>query len=407
MSEKLSIEDLDISGKRVLIRVDFNVPQDKEGQITDDTRIRAAIPSLRYILDRGASAVIMSHLGRPKGNRNEAMSLSPCATRLQELLGCPVQMAPDCIGAETEALSAALKPGQVLLLENLRFHAAEQKPEKDPSFAQKLSTHGDAYINDAFGTAHRAHSSTAKITQYFPDQAAYGFLLEKEINFLGKHLLEPQKPFCAIIGGAKVSSKIGVIRSLLDKVDTLMIVGGMAYTFLKAQSIEVGDSLCEESHIETAREIMSACQEKNVELLLPQDFIIADAFDNNANTKIIQAKDGIPQTWQGLDIGPQSLSFLQDKLEQAKLIFWNGPAGVFEMSSFATGTFELAKSLAKSSAITIVGGGDSAAAIQQSGLEQQIDHLSTGGGACLEYIEFGSLPGIEALSKKRSAKSLS
>lgn len=407
MSKKLSIVDLNIQGKRVLMRVDFNVPQDENCLITDDTRIRAVIPSISYIIDQGGSVVLMSHLGRPKGTRVEKMSLKPCAERLSEILKRPVKLSSDCVGAESEALSSSLEPGQILLLENLRFHAAETKPEKDPSFTEKLSKHGDLYVNDAFGTAHRDHSSTAKITAFFEGKSAFGFLLEKEIKFLGKYLFDPQKPFYAIIGGAKVSSKIGVIQSLLNKVDTLIIVGGMAYTFLKAQGINVGDSLCEESHIQTAKDILKSCEEKGVELIFPQDFVVADTFSNDAITKIVPSQSGIEDSWQGLDIGPSTIAMLEEKLQLAKLIFWNGPAGVFEFSNFSKGTFALAKSLSQSSAITIVGGGDSAAAIKQSGLEEQIDHLSTGGGACLEYIEFGSLPGIEALSEKSSAKTLS
>jgi len=401
MGRKLSIQDLSLKGKRVLMRVDFNVPLDGT-TITDDTRIQRALPSIQYVLEQGGSVVLMSHLGRPKGERREELSLAPCAKRLGELLGQEVQMAPDCVGEEVESLASSLKEGEVLLLENLRFHAAETKPESDPTFSEQLGKLADYYVNDAFGTAHRAHSSTVTITQHFPGKSASGFLLSNEIEYLGTLAKEPQRPFVAIIGGAKVSTKIGVLQSLLEKVDVLAIGGGMAFTFLKAQGKEVGKSLCEDEHLETAQEVIEKAKERNVTLLLPEDVVAADAFDNNANTQLVAVDNGIPAEWMGLDIGPKSTETLLSALKGAGTVLWNGPLGVFEMPNFAKGTRAVAEALARSSATTVIGGGDSVAAVNQMGLADKMTHISTGGGASLEYIEHGELPGIEALSESET-----
>lgn len=398
--KKLSIKDLDLKDKRVLVRVDFNVPLSEEGKITDDTRIRAALPTIEYILNQGGSVILMSHLGRPEGKPDPKFSLAPCAHHLESLLKRPVPLATDCIGPEVETRARALRPGQLLMLENLRFYPAEEKPASDPSFAKKLASLGDIYINDAFGTAHRAHSSTATIAQYFPGKAAAGFLLMKEIEFLGSAFSNPKHPFYALIGGAKVSSKMGVLSSLLSKVDALFIGGGMAYTFLKSQGVSIGDSICEDDLIEKAREFSELAKSKNIPIYLPEDLVIADAFDASAKRQVVTLAQGIPTGWQGMDIGPKTLANWKQKLGQAAMIFWNGPVGVFELEPFAVGTQELAKALAALKAITIVGGGDSVAAINEFNLADQFSHISTGGGAALEYIEFGKLPGIEALSTK-------
>jgi len=393
---KLALEDLDLKNKRVLMRVDFNVPMEK-GKITDDSRIVASLPSIQYVLKNGASVVLMSHLGKPKGKPEAQFSLAPCAKRLAEILKQPVQMAPDCVGPEVEKLATGLKPGQVLLLENLRFHTGEEAPEKDPAFVSQLSKLGDLYVNDAFGTAHRAHASTAAIAKYFPNKAAMGFLMEKEIKELSPLLHNPKRPFYAILGGAKISTKIGVIKKLLDKVDALFVGGGMTFTFLKAQGIEIGNSLCEDEQLQTARDLLHQSGKK---IHFPIDLIIADAFSNEAQKKTVLLKEGIPSGWQGMDIGPKTIAEWSKSLEQAATVFWNGPLGVFEMPCFAVGTRAIAELLAKSKAKTIVGGGDSVAAIQQMGLSDKFSHLSTGGGASLEFLEFGHLPGIDALSDK-------
>lgn len=372
------------------MRVDFNVPMEK-GKITDDSRIKAAIPSIEYVLHHGASLILMSHLGRPKGP-DPALSLAPCAKRLSELLKQPVPIAPDCVGPEVEKMAASLKPGQVLLLENLRFHAGEEAPEKDPQFVSNLAKLGDCYVNDAFGTAHRAHASTAAIAKFFSHQSAMGFLMQKEIEALSPLLHKPARPFYAIIGGSKISTKIGVIQKLLNLVDTLFIGGGMTFTFLKAQGIPIGNSISEDPA--TVQNLPLT------KIHLPTDLVIANAFSNDAETKIIPAKQGIPPGWQGMDIGPQTVTLWSKQLAQASTVFWNGPVGVFEMSHFAQGTKDLAEALAHAKAKTIIGGGDSVAAIEQMGLSGRFAHLSTGGGASLEFLEFGHLPGIDALSDK-------
>lgn len=394
---KLSIQHLALSNNKVLVRVDFNVPLDEHQHITDDTRIKAALPTIQYLLDHGCSVVLMSHLGRPKG-RTPELSLAPCAKALSKLLHKNVLLAPDCIGPEVETLVSELKQGDVILLENLRFHPEEEKPEENPSFVKSLASLGDIYVNDAFGTAHRAHASTALIAKYFPGKAAAGFLMQKEIEFLGSVLSDPRRPFHAIIGGAKISSKLGVIQSLIQKVDALYIGGGMAFTFMKAQGLEIGNSICENDLIATAKEIIEECKIKSLPLLLPIDLCIADGFYEDVKSEIIDTDKGIPQGYQGMDVGPNTLKQWAQELQKAKTVFWNGPIGVAELLPFSKGTLGLAKALSALDAITIVGGGDSVAALQSSGLTEKFDHVSTGGGASLEYIEFGKLPGVEALT---------
>jgi len=395
----LSIEDLNVDGKKVQMRVDFNVPLDEQGNITEDTRIQAALPSIRYVLEKGGALILMSHLGRPKGKKSPEMSLSPCARYLSKILKKPVQIAPDCIGNETKLLASHLKKGEILLLENLRFHEAEEHPEKDPQFAVKLAELGDLYVNDAFGTSHRPHSSIVGVAKQFPGKAAAGYLLKKEIDYLGKTFSQPKRPFCALIGGAKISTKIGVLESLIEKVDTLMVGGGMVYTFFKAQGIPIGDSIYEEQCIDVARSILKHAQEKQIKLLLSEDVMVADAFQNQAKTKVVEKHQGIPNGYQGMDIGPKTVELFSKELKKAKTIFWNGPVGVFEMSNFAKGTKAIAKTLESIDATIVVGGGDSIAALRTMGLTDAVTHISTGGGASLEYIEKGTLPGIEALSK--------
>lgn len=396
---KLKLQDLNLKGKKVLMRVDFNVPLDKDGLISDDTRIRESLPSIQMIIDRGGKVILMSHLGRPKNGWDPQLSLAPCAKRLSELLKIPVQMAGDCIGKQVQDLAENLKDGQVLLLENLRFHTAEENPTQDPNFAKQLAALGDVYVNDAFGTAHRIHSSTATIAQYFPGKAAAGLLMQKEIEFLGSLLLEPKRPFYAIIGGAKVSSKLGVLESLLQKIDGLFIGGAMAYTFLKALHIPIGNSLYEEDQVATAQQLMKTCKEKKIPLFLPKDFVTADSIDKDAKCQFASIANGIPEGFQGVDIGPNTILQWRTELQKAATIFWNGPLGVFEIPYFAMGTKKIAETLSKLQAITIVGGGDSVAAITQMGLKSHFSHLSTGGGASLEFLEQGHLPGIDALTE--------
>lgn len=395
---KLNVSDLEVKGKKVLVRVDFNVPMNPDGTISDDTRIRESLPTIQHILNAGGSVILMSHLGRPKGKKDPKFSLAPCAKSLSHLLGRPVIMAPDCIGKETEALAQKLENGQVLLLENLRFYPEEEKPEINPSFAKELASLGDLYVNDAFGTAHRAHSSTAAIAQYFPNSAAAGMLMQKEIAFLGDLVKDPKRPFYALIGGSKISTKIGVLHALLDKVDALFIGGAMSYTFFKAQGIEIGNSLCETDQIETAKSLSELAVKKNVALYLPTDHLIAASISQDSPTKILSINEGVPLGWQGVDIGPKTLQKWEENLKKARTIFWNGPLGVFEIPAFAKGTAGIAETLAHLSAVTIVGGGDSVSAVNQLGLASQFSHLSTGGGASLEYLELGHLPGIDSLS---------
>jgi phosphoglycerate kinase len=400
MLKKLLLKDLPLNGKKVLMRVDFNVPLDEKGNISDDTRIKESLPSIQYILEQGASLILASHLGRPDGKKNLKFSLAPCAKKLSELLKSPVKMAPDCVGSNVEKMVQHLQPKEILLLENLRFYEAEEKPERDPSFAKKLAALADFYVDDAFGTAHRKHSSTYSIAQYFPSKSAAGLLMEKEIRYLGRIVENPKRPFYAILGGAKISTKIGVIKNLIPKIDSLFLGGAMASTFFKAKGIDVGSSLVEDAHLDTAKEILSLCEKKRLALHLPIDLTIANAFQNDAQMKIVPANQSIPTGWQIVDIGPKTVEDWKKSFQEAATIFWNGPVGVFEMPNFSKGTNGIAQALAHSKAETIVGGGDSVAAIQKLGLQGSFSHLSTGGGASLEFIEFGRLPGIDVLSAK-------
>lgn len=390
---KKTIRDIDVQGKRVLVRVDFNVPQDKsDGHITDDRRIRESLPTLNYLLEHGASLVLMSHLGRPKA-KEEKYSLKPVAARLQELLGRPVQMANDVIGDAVVAQAHALKPGDVLLLENVRFYPEEEK--NDAAFARELARMGDVYVNDAFGSAHRAHASTRGVADYLP--AVAGFLMEKEIEYLGGALNNPRRPFIAILGGAKIGDKIGVIENLLPKVENILIGGGMANTFAKANGYPVGDSLVEDDKLDVAREMMSKSAGK---LVFPVDWVIADKFAADAESKVVDVEN-IPDGWRILDIGPESIKLFESYLKNAKTIVWNGPMGVFEFPKFAHGTLAIANLLAQlPDAITVIGGGDSAAAVEQAGIADKMSHVSTGGGASLEFMEGKVLPGVEALQNK-------
>jgi phosphoglycerate kinase len=384
------ITDIDVQGKRVLVRVDFNVPIE-DGKVADDTRIRAALPTLRYLLEHDAALILCSHLGRPKGVDMQ-FSMRPTAERLSQLLGQPVAFAPDCIGPEAEKAAQALKPGGVLVLENTRFHAGEKK--NDPEMAKQLAALADVYVNDAFGSAHRAHASTEGVARLLP--AAGGFLMQKEIEYLGNAIADPKKPFVAILGGAKVSDKIGVVRNLLEKADQVLIGGGMANTFFKAQGYPVADSLYEDDVLDTARELL---QEGGPRLRLPVDIVIADEFDNQAERKVIDMGP-VPDGWRILDIGPETVGTYAKVVKEAAMVVWNGPMGVFEFSNFATGTFGVARAIAESDAISIIGGGDSVAAINRSGLQDQITHMSTGGGASLEMLEGKELPGLAALEDK-------
>ncbi|MBF0100686.1 MAG: phosphoglycerate kinase [Desulfobacterales bacterium] len=401
---KKTIRDVDLKGKRVVMRVDFNVPI-KEGKVTDDTRIKAALPSIQHIINQGASLVLMSHLGRPKGEGFESKySLSPVSQRLSELLNKEVHMASDCIGESVVALAQSLKPGDVMLCENTRFHKAEDmkaKTDEDKKtqadFAQELSKLGEVYVNDAFGAAHRAHGSTAIICKYIPVSVA-GFLMEKEIQYLDQAVESPEHPFIAIIGGAKVSDKLTVLKSLISKCDSILIGGGMAYTFLKAKGHSIGKSLCEVDLIETAKEILAEAEKKGVKFLLPLDNMAADEFKNDAQIKTV-AND-IPDNWMALDIGPQTVQSYAAEIAKAKTILWNGPMGCFEMPNFAKGTMDICKHVAESKSVSIVGGGDSVAAVNQSGLSAKFTHISTGGGASLELLEGKKLPGIVALNDK-------
>src|SRR6266566_3619885 len=395
---KKTIRDIDLAGKRVIVRVDFNVPLDSERHITDDTRIRAALPTIRYLLDQGAAVILMSHLGRPDGKVVDTLRLAPAAQRLSELLGRPVEMATDCIGPEVEAQAKALQPGQVLLLENLRFHKEEEK--NNPDFARQLAALGEVYVNDAFGTAHRAHASTEGVTHDLPGVA--GFLMEKEINFLGSALEHPRRLFAAIIGGAKVSGKIAVLERLISMVDSLLIGGGMANTFLKAEGYEIGDSLFEESKLDVARDLISKAQQRGIAFVLPIDVVVADRFAAEANFKVV-ASDQVQPGWRILDIGPKTIEAFSKDLADAQTIVWNGTLGVAEMPAFAKGTDAIIAILAgrtAAGATTIIGGGDSAAAVEQAGAAEKMTHVSTGGGASLEFLEGRTLPGVAALQEK-------
>ena len=389
-----TIRDADLTGKRVLIRVDFNVPL-KEGVVKDDTRIRAALPTIEYILSqKGASLVVMSHFGRPKGKKNPEFSMAPIGKRFAELLGKPVKVAPDVIGPEVEKEVKALKAGEVLLLENVRFYPDEEA--NNPDYAKALASYGDVYVNDAFGTAHRAHASTEGVAHFLPSYA--GFLIEKEVKFMAPLLENPAHPFVAIIGGAKVSSKIGVLQSLLRTCDTMVIGGGMAYTFLTVQGHKVGKSLVEADYLDTARDFLKAAAEKKENVILPVDHIAAEAFDENAAPVAVDGID-IPDNLMGMDVGPKTIALIKDAISKAQSVVWNGPLGVFEFDSFAKGTLDIAKAVADCKGTTVVGGGDSVAAVNKFGLADKLSHVSTGGGASLEFLQGLPLPGIVALQK--------
>jgi len=396
MQEKMSVLDLNLKGKRVFCRVDFNVPLDDNGNITDDTRIVGALPTIRHIIDQGGRLILASHLGRPKGERKPKYSLAPVAPYLSKLLGKEVVMAKDCIGPEVKQLVSAMKDGDVLLLENLRFYLQEEK--NDPDFCRQLAELADVYVNDAFGTAHRAHASTEGVARLLSPAVA-GLLMEKEIRYLGQALSAPKHPFVAILGGAKVSDKIAVIKNLLDKVDSLLIGGGMAYTFLKAQGYGIGKSLVEEDRIALAQELLSEAKTRGVSILLPVDHVIAQEFKAEAAHKVCNNED-FPADWMALDIGPATISLFSKTLQDAATVIWNGPMGVFEFDAFSKGTFSVARALADSKALSIIGGGDSVAAVNKAGLNDKMTHISTGGGASLEFLEGKVLPGIAALTDK-------
>ncbi|MEJ5262037.1 MAG: phosphoglycerate kinase [Ignavibacterium sp.] len=394
---KLTIDKVDLKGKRVLVRVDFNVPLDENLNITDDTRIVESLPTIKKIIADGGKAILMSHLGRPKGGPNPKYSLKPTAKRLSELLGKEVKLAPDCIGDEVKAMVNQMQNGDVLILENVRFHPEEEK--NDSEFAKKLAELGDVYINDAFGSAHRAHASTEGVTKYIKINAA-GYLMQKELEYLGTAVSNPKRPYVAILGGAKISGKIDVINNLFDKVDTLIIGGGMAFTFFKAQGKEIGKSLLEEEKIELAKEVLDKAKTSGVKFLLPVDVVVASEFNNDSPASVVSV-DAIPSDKMGLDIGPETIKLFKEEILKAKTVVWNGPMGVFEFDNFAKGTIAIAEALAEATAngaVTVIGGGDSAAAIAKAGLKDKVSHVSTGGGASLEFLEGKILPGVAALN---------
>lgn len=394
MPEKLGLHDLDVSGKRALVRVDFNVPMEGK-QITDDTRIRSTLPTILELIRGGGKLILMTHLGRPKGF-NASLSTEPLAVHLSKLLGQRVKHAVDCIGPEVEALVSELREGDVLLLENVRFYAEETK--NDPEFAGKLASLADLYVNDAFGAAHRAHASTEGVTHHF-DQCAMGLLMEREIEHLSKVLQNPDRPFVAILGGVKISDKIGVIENLIDQVDELIIGGGMAYTFLKAMGMQIGNSVVELDKLDLANELLQKASERNVTIHLPQDYRIGKEFSPDTESQVV-SRESIPEGWQGLDIGPETIAAIGKIVDAARTVFWNGPLGVYEFDQFAQGTIEVARRLAKSQAVSIIGGGDCVAAVHRAGVADRMAHISTGGGASLEYLEGKELPGIAALTDK-------
>ena len=393
---KKSVLDAAVSGKKVLLRCDFNVPQNKEtGEITSDKRIKAALPTIKYLLDNGAAVIACSHLGKPKGEWKPKLSLAPVAEHLSKLLDRPVIFANDIIGEDAKAKAAALKPGKIMLLQNLRYDIREEK--NDPEFAKELASLADIYVSDAFGTVHRAHASTAGVAAYLPAYA--GLLVLKELSVMGKALEEPARPFVAVLGGAKVSDKIGVINNLLSKADTIIIGGGMAYTFIKAMGYEIGKSLLEEDKLDYARSMIEKAKEKNVKLLLPVDTAVGSEFAPDCERKVVKVSE-IPADWMGMDIGPETIKLFSDAVKSAATVVWNGPMGVFEFDAFAQGTEAMAKALAESGAVTIVGGGDSAAAVEKLGYADKMTHISTGGGASLEFLEGLELPGVACLMNK-------
>ncbi len=393
---KKTIRDIDVTGKKVLVRCDFNVPLDKEtGEITNDLRIVGALPTIKYLLEHKAKVILCSHLGKPKGEVKPNLSLAPVAKRLSEYLGFEVKLAKDIVGEDAKRLASELKEGEAILLENVRFDAREEA--NDAEFSKELASLADIYVNDAFGTAHRAHSSTAGVADYLP--AVCGFLIEKEVQMLGDSLNNPERPFVAILGGAKVSDKIKVIENLIEKADSIIIGGGMTYTFLKAMGYNVGNSICELDRLDLAKETMKKAEEKNVKLLFPVDTVCGKEFSNDTEIKVVNSKE-IPDGWQGLDIGPESVKLFTEELKKAKTVMWNGPLGVFEFENFAKGTNAIAKVLSEIDATTIIGGGDSAAAVEKGGYSEKMTHISTGGGASLEFLEGKILPGIDCLENK-------
>ena len=392
---KKTVKDIDLKGKKVFVRCDFNVPMDENGNITDNTRIVAALPTIKYLLEQNCKLILASHLGRPKGEFKPEYSLAPVAKELSKLLGKEVIMAKDVVGEDATSKASSLKEGEILLLENVRFH--KEETENDTEFSKKLASMAEIFVNDAFGTAHRAHSSTTGIASYLPPVS--GFLIEKELKFLGNAVNNPERPFVAILGGAKVSDKIGVIDSLLEKVDTLMIGGGMAYTFFKAQGYEVGNSICEMDKLDLAKSAMEKAKQKGVKLMLPVDTKIGKEFKADTESRTVKYTE-IPADWEGFDIGAETIKMFSDELRNAKTVIWNGPLGLFEFDQFAIGTNEIAKVLSEIDATTIIGGGDSAAAVKKAGLEDKMTHISTGGGASLEFLEGKKLPGIDALMDK-------
>ncbi len=394
---KLSVRDLDLKGKRVFVRVDFNVPLDDKGAITDDTRIQASLPTLKYAIDHGARLILASHLGRPKGKPNPKMSMKPAAERLSKLLGKPVTFAEDCVGAPAESAAKALKDGDVLVLENLRFHPEEEK--NDPEFSKQLAALAELYVDDAFGSAHRAHASTEGITKFLSPCAA-GILMEKELEYLGKAVEHPERPYVAIVGGAKVSDKIELLENLMRFADSILVGGAMAYTFLKSQGVEVGASRVEDEKLEKARDMLDFAKRRTIRLCLPSDHVVADKIDASAKAEVVDTRE-IPAGKMGVDIGAATRKDFTKEIAAAKTIVWNGPMGVFEIDQFAQGTLDVARAVASSSAVSIVGGGDSVAAVHKAGVESKISHISTGGGASLEFLSGLKLPGVEALNEKK------
>lgn len=399
---RMTIRDVDVAGKRVLLRVDFNVPLSKDGRVEDDFRIRSSLPTIQYVLAKGGMPILISHLGRPKGKRVPELSMKPVSGVLESLLGVKIHLAPDCVGPDVAGLAQSLGPGEVLLLENLRFYTEET--DNDPAFARKLAALADVYVNDAFGTAHRAHASTVGVADYLKPAVA-GLLMEKEIEFLGNLLSEPERPFVAIIGGAKISGKIEVLKNLLDKVDGLLIGGGIANTFLKAGGYDIGASLCEEASLDVAQEIMGLAESRGVAFLLPEDFVVAGEVAAGACMRLMSKAQPVPKGYSIVDIGEQTLVQFVAAIEGARTTFWNGPVGVFEIDDFAGGTLEIARSVAAATeggAVSIIGGGDTASAVAKAGVRDKITHISTGGGASLEFVEGKRLPGIAALSQKEA-----